>query len=125
MSGRISTHVLDLAGGRPVVGIAIELWYLGDGLTSPNHSPVLIGTFKTNGNGRVDQPLLEGDALKEGVYELIFEAGDFFRREEHLAAISNSMFDRIPIRFHIKDRSSHFHVPLLIAPGGYSTYRGS
>ncbi|OBZ17036.1 hydroxyisourate hydrolase [Bacillus sp. FJAT-26390] len=127
MSGRITTHVLDLAGGKPVIGIAIELWYLGetaanaDGLPAPK----LIGAYKTNNDGRVDHPLLEGDDIKPGIYELIFAAGEFFRRSAHLAAIEGSIFEWIPIRFHINDANSHYHVPLLVAPGGYSTYRGS
>lgn len=127
MSGRITTHVLDLAGGKPVVGIVIELWYLGEkaGNTDEVHMPKLIGAYKTNDDGRVDQPLLEGEDVQPGVYELIFAAGEFFRRSEHLAALSDSLFDLIPIRFQIRDATSHYHVPLLVAPGGYSTYRGS
>lgn len=127
MSGRITTHVLDLAGGKPVIGIAIELWYLGAeaGNTDDLQTPKLIGAYTTNDDGRVDQPLLEGEDVQPGVYELIFAAGEFFRRAEYLAAVSNSMFDLIPIRFHVRDAKSHYHVPLLVAPGGYSTYRGS
>jgi 5-hydroxyisourate hydrolase len=127
MSGRITTHVLDLAGGKPVIGIAIELWYLGEtaGKADGLQAPQLIGAYKTNDDGRVDRPLLEGEGIKPGVYELIFAAGDFFRRTAHLAAIEESIFEWIPIRFQIKEASSHYHVPLLVAPGGYSTYRGS
>ncbi|WP_141502882.1 hydroxyisourate hydrolase [Paenibacillus luteus] len=127
MSGRITTHVLDLAGGKPVEGITIELWYLGEqaGGGDLGQSPKLVGAYRTNKDGRVDQPLLEGDGLRPGVYELIFAAGDFFRRTTHLAAISESLFDYIPIRFHIRETGEHYHVPLLVAPGGYSTYRGS
>jgi 5-hydroxyisourate hydrolase len=135
MSGRITTHVLDLAGGKPVVGIAIELWYLGEGVDTFSHNnnyvnkykgaPRLLGTFETNHDGRVDQPLLEGASMMPGVYELIFDAGDYFRRAGHLSAITDHIFDWIPIRFRIGDAGSHYHVPLLVAPGGYSTYRGS
>lgn len=127
MSGRITTHVLDLAGGKPVEGITLELWYLGEqpGGSDPGQPPQLVGAYRTNKDGRVEQPLLEGDRLRQGVYELIFAAGDFFRRTNHLAAISESLFDYIPIRFHIREPGDHYHVPLLVAPGGYSTYRGS
>lgn len=124
MSGRITTHVLDLAGGKPVVGISIELWYLGSE-TYSSKEPKQIGSFLTNSDGRVDQPLLEGDAVEAGIYELVFAAGDYFRHSAHLTALSDSIFELIPIRFKISDVKSHYHVPLLVAPGGYSTYRGS
>lgn len=80
MSGRITTHVLDLAGGRPVVGITIELWYLGEEAGTPDSEPLtrLIGAYQTNSDGRVEQPMLEGEDVQLGVYELIFAAGDFF-----------------------------------------------
>jgi 5-hydroxyisourate hydrolase len=131
MSGRITTHVLDLAGGKPVIGIAIELWYLGEaaGLAAGNseglHAPKLIGAYKTNEDGRVDHPLLESDDMEPGIYELLFAAGEFFRRTAHLSAIAGSIFEWIPIRFQVRDANEHYHVPLLVAPGGYSTYRGS
>ncbi|WP_138751447.1 hydroxyisourate hydrolase [Paenibacillus sinopodophylli] len=128
MSGRITTHVLDLACGKPVVGIAIELWYLGlgtSGDTNNKELPELIGCYQTNADGRVDQPLLEGDAVKEGMYELLFAAGDYFRRTAQLSTIQDYLFDHIPIRFRIQNVHTHYHIPLLVAPGGYSTYRGS
>lgn len=135
MSGRITTHVLDLAGGKPVVGIAIELWYWGEGVNTISHNnnyvnlyesaPKLLGSFETNKDGRVDRPLLEGASVRPGVYELVFAAGDYFRRAGHLSAITGHIFDLIPIRFWVGDAGSHYHVPLLVAPGGYSTYRGS
>lgn len=124
MSGRITTHVLDLAGGKPVAGISLELWYLGEA-AGAEQSPSLIGAYKTNDDGRIDQPLLAGDEVQPGVYELIFAAGEYFGRMEHLSAITDLIFDFIPIRFRIQDASKHYHVPLLVAPGGYSTYRGS
>lgn len=127
MSGRITTHVLDLAGGRPVAGITIELWYFGEEGKAAGDAgvPKFIGAYETNDDGRVDQPLLEDGAVQRGMYELIFAVGDYFRRSDHLSAISESIFDSIPIRFLIRDESAHYHVPLLVAPGGYSTYRGS
>ncbi|CAM4268717.1 5-hydroxyisourate hydrolase [Paenibacillus endophyticus] len=127
MSGRITTHVLDLAGGKPVNGMTMELWYLGKEAESmeAGEMPQLMGCYQTNTDGRADTPLLEGEAVLPGVYELIFAAGRYFRQMEHLSAIKDSIFDFIPIRFHIKDAAGHYHVPLLVAPGGYSTYRGS
>lgn len=124
MGGRISTHVLDTAGGKPVQGLAISLTYLGDGETD-GYTPVIIGTYSTNSDGRVDSPLLEGEALKRGTYELLFMAGDYFRSAPHLALVAEPIFDAIPIRFKVADESGHYHVPLLVAPGGFSTYRGS
>ncbi|WP_054024866.1 hydroxyisourate hydrolase [Bacillus sp. FJAT-28004] len=127
MSGKVTTHVLDLAAGKPVVGISIELWYLGEECVRAEaaHEPRFIGAYRTNEDGRVDEPLLEGENIQSGIYEIIFAAGEFFRRTAYLSAISESIFDKIPIRFRIHDKSSHYHVPLLVAPGGYSTYRGS
>jgi 5-hydroxyisourate hydrolase len=127
VSGKITTHVLDLAAGKPVVGILIELWYLGEENVRAEAAlePKFIGAYRTNEDGRVDEPLLEGENIQSGIYEIIFAAGEFFQRTAHLSAISESIFDKIPIRFRIHDMSSHYHVPLLVAPGGYSTYRGS
>lgn len=119
-NGSVTTHVLDLAGGKPVIGISIELWYLGVEAGDAFES-TLIGIFNTNDDGRVDSPLLEGEHMRSGIYELIFAAGDFFRCSE----LADSIFDLIPIRFSIQDVNAHYHVPLLVAPGGYSTYRGS
>jgi len=127
MHGKVTTHVLDLAGGKPVVGIKIELWYLGEDLIETGAALPMrfIGAYRTNEDGRVDEPLLEGENIQSGTYEIIFAAGEFFRRTEHLSAITESIFEHIPIRFQIRDKSAHYHVPLLVAPGGYSTYRGS
>jgi 5-hydroxyisourate hydrolase len=112
--GRLTTHVLDTSVGMPAAGIEIELWS-GD--------RKLVSKF-TNSDGRVDVPLLEGDALATGIYELRFHAGDYLRRSG--ATLSDPAFlDVIPIRFGIADPAAHYHVPLLLSPYGYSTYRGS
>lgn len=115
--GRLTTHVLDTALGRPAKGLAIALRRVdGDG--------DVIGRFVTNADGRVDQPLLSGDALRKGVYELLFHAGDYLRTTT--SDLSEPLFlDVIPIRFGIADEEAHYHVPLLISPFAYSTYRGS
>ncbi|WP_101341402.1 hydroxyisourate hydrolase [Cereibacter azotoformans] len=116
--GRLTTHVLDTATGRPAAGVRITLYRLsGAGRDR-------IGDATTNADGRTDGPLLEGASMAEGSYELVFAAGDYLRGTGQ--AGSGVLFlDEIPIRFGISDVSGHYHVPLLLAPYGYSTYRGS
>ncbi|MCW5715878.1 MAG: hydroxyisourate hydrolase [Bauldia sp.] len=114
--GRLTTHVLDLALGRPASGMAIELWSAGD-------TPQFLVRTVTNADGRVDAPLLEGAAMVPGLYELRFAARSYFRSVG--TAIAEPFLDVIPIRFGISDASAHLHVPLLLSPYGYSTYRGS
>ena len=117
-TGRLTTHVLDTASGKPAAGLSIELYSL-DG-----ESRTRIKSVATNDDGRCDAPLLAGDALKVGEYELVFHAGDYLKGSG--AALSEPAFlDVIPIRFGIADADAHYHVPLLISPYGYSTYRGS
>ena len=111
--GKLTTHVLDTAKGKPAAGLKIEVW-----------AEKLLKTIHTNDDGRADAPLLEGDGLKAGQYELRFFAGDYLRAQNiHLH--EPLFLDVIPIRFGISDPSQHFHVPLLLSPFGYSTYRGS
>lgn len=122
MSGRLTTHVLDLARGIPAAGITVQLWSVSGGASR------LLLTAVTNSDGRLDQPLLEGEAVVPGAYELLFQAGDYFRASGcgGVTGGDGGLFlDEIPIRFHITDSGAHYHVPLLVAPGGYSTYRGS
>jgi len=115
--GRLTTHVLDTALGRPAAGLTLELWYVTD-------EPTLIGRHITNADGRVDQPLLTGTAMAVGIYELRFQAGDYLRTTT--PGLAEPLFlDVIPIRFGIADAAAHYHVPLLISPFAYSTYRGS
>ncbi|MEJ1156940.1 hydroxyisourate hydrolase [Prosthecomicrobium sp. N25] len=115
--GRLTTHVLDTTTGLPARGLVVELWSAGP-------APALIRTVTTNDDGRIDGPVLEGDAFRAGVYELRFHAGDYLRASG--AALPEPAFlDVIPIRFGIADPSRHYHVPLLVSPYGYSTYRGS
>ena len=116
--GRLSTHVLDTAKGKPAAGVKITLYRV----SGMNHRKMM--EVVTNGDGRTDGPLLQGDALLAGSYELVFHAGDYLRATGQ--ADEGVLFlDEIPIRFGISDASQHYHVPLLISPFGYSTYRGS
>lgn len=117
-TGRLTTHVLDTASGNPAAGLSIDLYSLnGDTRTH-------VKTVATNDDGRCDAPLLAGDSLAVGEYELVFHAGNYLRQSG--AALTEPAFlDVIPIRFGIADPGAHYHVPLLISPYGYSTYRGS
>ncbi len=115
--GRLTTHVLDTTSGRPAHGLTIELW-AATGVWSH------LKTVVTNDDGRVDGPILEGDAFTAGVYELRFHAGDYLRRIG-VALPDPPFLDVIPIRFGIADPAGHTHVPLLVSPYAFSTYRGS
>jgi len=111
MRGRITTHVLDTAKGRPGAGMKVEFSVLEGKDWKP------LKTVTTNKDGRTDQPLLEGEMLKAGTYQLLFHVGEYFGEKAFL--------DLVPIRFGIADASVHYHVPLLCSPWGYTTYRGS
>jgi 5-hydroxyisourate hydrolase len=114
--GRITTHVLDTAAGRPAAGLKVILTRL-DG------APKVLAETITNADGRCDKPLLEGVAFAAGQYEITFHVGDYFRRTG--AKLPDPAFlDVVPIRFGISE-DAHYHVPLLISPFAYSTYRGS
>lgn len=114
--GRLTTHVLDTALGKPAAGLRIELFREGEATA--------LKVLHTNPDGRADGPILEGAALTPGRYELRFHAGDYLRASG--AALPDPPFlDVIPIRFGIADQAAHYHVPLLLSPYGYSTYRGS
>lgn len=116
--GRLSTHVLDTARGKPAAGVRIALYRV----TGNSHRK--IAETVTNADGRTDAPLLSGDDLKAGQYELVFFAGDYLRASGQ--ATGDLLFlDQIPIRFGVPDAAQHYHVPLLISPFAYSTYRGS
>jgi 5-hydroxyisourate hydrolase len=117
-TGRLTTHVLDTMAGCPAAGLAIKLYRL-------NHDgPLLIKRIRTNEDGRGDGPLLEDDALIAGSYELCFEVGDYFR-QAGVELPEPAFLDIVPIRFGIADPKAHYHVPLLVSPYGYGTYRGS
>jgi len=115
--GRLTTHVLDTSAGRPAAGLAIELYRL-------ESEPHYVRSVTTNDDGRVDGPMLEGDAFVAGTYELRFHAGDYLRQSS-VTLTDPPFLDVIPIRFGIADPTQHYHVPLLLSAYGYSTYRGS
>ncbi len=117
-SGRLTTHVLDTMSGEPGAGIVVELFRV-DGEQKERLAQV-----STDADGRSAAPLLQGRELGPGVYELRFHVGDYFR--SHGVALAEPAFlDVVPIRFGVADAARHHHVPLLISPFGYSTYRGS
>ncbi len=105
----LSTHVLDTATGRPAAGMKIELW--------SRDRTALLQTVTTNSDGRTDAPLLSDNEMVAGEYELVFHVGAYFGEAKFL--------DRVPVRFVISDATAKLHVPLLVSPWSYSTYRGS
>jgi 5-hydroxyisourate hydrolase len=113
MSG-LTTHVLDTASGRPAAGVALRLKRGGE---------VLVATT-TNADGRCDQPLLTGEAIAAGAYRLEFDVGAYYR-DLGVALPDPAFLDTVAIEFGIADVAAHYHVPLLVSPFGYSTYRGS
>jgi 5-hydroxyisourate hydrolase len=120
--GRLTTHVLDTASGIPAHGMRVELHRLGQALQG--QEPQALVTIETNADGRAPAPLLEGDALRTGNYELRFHVADYFRARG--TRLSDPPFlDVVVIRFGIGDAAQHYHVPLLVSPWSYSTYRGS
>lgn len=118
MSGYLTTHVLDLAQGRPAAGLRVELWRL-----EPDGARTLLTTTITNSDGRVDAPLLAGEAFRAATYELVFAVDAYFAAAG--LAASPPFLTSVPVRFTIADPDAHYHVPLLVTPWAYSTYRGS
>jgi len=120
MSGIITTHALDLSKGKPAAGMRVELWMLD----SPGEQSDVLGEFRLlssavlNEDGRADKPLVQKLELA-GIYELRFKVRDYF------GPLTPSFLDIVPIRFTVSDPEAHYHVPILVSPGGYSTYRGS
>jgi len=119
MPGHLTTHVLDTAQGCPAAGMHVELWHL-----DAAGGRTLLAAVRTNANGRTDAPLLAEGALRVGVYELVFAVGEYFRAQRVTTA-SPPFLDQVPVRFSIADPEADYHVPLLVSPWAYSTYRGS
>ncbi len=108
--GYLTTHVLDTARGRPAAGVEVTLYRISVTATD------LVATMRTNADGRTDMPILPKDAFATGTYELVFDAGAYLG--------TNDFLGLVPIRFRMTE-AAHYHVPLLLSPYGYSTYRGS
>jgi 2-oxo-4-hydroxy-4-carboxy-5-ureidoimidazoline decarboxylase len=117
--GRLSTHVLDTHGGRPAAGIAVELVELSNLGVSR-----VVARAVTNADGRTDQPLIHGRPVPIGRYELIFGVGSYFA-ERQVPMSDPPFLDQIPLRFSVSEPEGHLHVPLLVTPWSYATYRGS
>jgi 5-hydroxyisourate hydrolase len=114
MSGKLSTHVLNIAEGKPAAGMRLALWRVEAG------APVRIVETTTNVDGRTDAPLLTGETFRPGLYEIVFEVGAYFDLPEEEAFLG-----AVLVRFRITDAERSYHVPLLVSPWAYSTYRGS
>ena len=115
--GRLTTHVLDTAQGCPAANVDVVLYQL-----APERQE--LARSRTNIDGRLDNPILEGEAFVPGVYELVFSAGTYFRAQ--IPDLPDPLFvDQVVLRFGIADGGQHYHVPLLVSAWSYSTYRGS
>lgn len=114
MPAKLSTHVLDLTRGAPAAGMTIELWTM-------NPAPRRLRSIVTNADGRTDAPLLAADEVQAGDYQLVFHVADYFSRHGDAA----TFFPTVTVAFRIEDPLAAYHVPLLVTPWAYSTYRGS
>ena len=114
---KLTTHVLDIYSGKPGKGIKVDLYYFNKDQKNK------INTIILNADGRSDQALIEGTNFKEGKYELVFFVGDYFKKINGISKIP--FLDDVVIRFGISNIEEHYHVPLLVSPWSYSTYRGS
>lgn len=114
MAGGLSTHVLDTARGRPAAGLRIDLFELR------GEERTLLKSLCTNADGRTDEPLIARGELRRGTYELLFFVGPYFA-----GGADPPFLNEVPLRFGVADEGAHYHVPLLVSPWAYSTYRGS
>lgn len=117
--GYLTTHVLDAAHGCPGNGIQVSLYRL-----QPDQGRALVQQVLTNDDGRCDQPLLDAEDFVKGTYELVFAVGDYFRKRG-VELPEPAFLEEVVLRFGIADEAEHYHVPLLVSPYSYSTYRGS
>ena len=118
MAGKLTTHVLDTAHGRPAAGMAVELYRVG----APGGAGPLVEAV-TDQDGRTPAPLLAGETIPAGTYRLVFHVGAYFAARGHPDA--KRFLDVVPIVFVVDDPGRSYHVPLLVSPWAYSTYRGS
>ena len=114
---KLTTHVLDVYSGKPGKGIKVDLYYVENNKKEKLNSVIL------NNDGRTDKALIEGENFKEGKYELVFFVGDYFKKITETSKIP--FLDDVIIKFGISNAAQHYHVPLLVSPWSYSTYRGS
>ena len=114
---KLTTHVLDIYSGKPGAGIKVELYYFNNNKKEKKNTVIL------NQDGRADKPLLEGENFLNGKYELVFFIGDYFKNISKSDKLT--FLDDVVIRFGISNSKEHYHVPLLVSPWSYSTYRGS
>jgi len=115
VSAGLTTHVLDTSREGPAEGVEVTLQRVDDG----DIETVAEGT--TNDDGRLDEPLLTPESIEEGTYELLFDVGEYYRS----GSSGSTFLETVPVRFVVDDAEEHYHVPLLLSPGGYTTYRGS
>jgi 5-hydroxyisourate hydrolase len=120
--GRITTHVLDTSKGVPAAGVRVELYVLRR--DDEKETKIKVAESVTNADGRLNAPLLDSGRLEQAVYELQFNVEDYYTQRS-LEELGQALWTVVPIRFAVSDAARHYHIPLLIAPGGYSTYRGS
>ena len=114
----LTTHILDTTRGQPAAGVRLELFAFEGGERQR------LREVTTNRDGRTDEPLLDGDAMRAGRFEILFHVGGYFDNAQ--GSVPNGGFlDQVPVRFTITDPSRHYHVPLLVSPWSYTTYRGS
>ena len=114
---KLTTHVLDIYSGKPGKGIKVDLFYIN------NNGRKKLNTVVLNNDGRADKPLVEGKNFLDGKYEIVFYVGDYFKK---ITETKNIPFlDDVVIRFGISNSKEHYHVPLIVSPWSYSTYRGS
>jgi 5-hydroxyisourate hydrolase len=127
MSGKLSTHVLDTVHGGPAQNMQIELWAIAIDQPTTNQTTerkTLLKTLYTNQDGRTDELLLNAEEMQVGIYEIWFNVSDYFATHQ-VPQTEPAFLSRVPIRFGISDISDRYHVPLLVSPWAYSTYRGS
>jgi len=114
---KLSTHVLDTATGKPAVGMRVQLYWIEP------HAEVLLRATVTNADGRTEGPMIDGERFSAGIYKLVFHVGDYFAEQKNEDA--KHFLDVVPLVFIVSDSSRNYHVPLLVSPWSYSTYRGS